>query len=184
MSLLSTSLCSLPVTWLLALPPDLPSTLFSSCLQKALVLKVCARDEPQQGFSSLQSWGWQCDQISCNIHWRKPGQELSPHCASFCWMVQLNNTNPLGFKLQSSRYISYEYRPRCQLCSVHICSHFISKRHASICSSVHMGSKCQYAASLSPSKKHKWDSANFDTRKRKALEKIIVQQRWAGAQYP
>lgn len=121
-------------------------------------------------FLVLQSWGWQCDQISCNSHWRKPGQELSPHCASVCWMVQLNNTNPLRFKLQSSWYISYEYRPRCQLCSVHICSHFISKRHASICSSVHMGSKCQHAASLSPSKKHKWDSANFDTRKRSTGE--------------
>jgi hypothetical protein len=35
-------LCSLPVNWLLALPLDL----FSSCLQKALGLQVCARDEP------------------------------------------------------------------------------------------------------------------------------------------
>jgi hypothetical protein len=40
-------LCSLPVNWLLALPLDLSLTLFSSCLQTALGLKVCARAELQ-----------------------------------------------------------------------------------------------------------------------------------------
>lgn len=42
---------------------------FTSCLQKVLGLKVCARADPQQetGFSSSQSQGSQCDQVSCNI---------------------------------------------------------------------------------------------------------------------
>jgi hypothetical protein len=40
------SLVLLPLNWLLALLLDLSLTLFSSCLQKVLRVKVCTRAEP------------------------------------------------------------------------------------------------------------------------------------------
>jgi hypothetical protein len=66
-------LFSLPVNWFLGLLLDLWLTLLYLIhnKQETLRLKVCARAEPQQSkkqvFSSIQSQGWQCDQISCNI---------------------------------------------------------------------------------------------------------------------
>ena len=80
---------------LVALPLDPPLTLFSSCLQRALGLKVCARVEPHHNYLSteslttrnrffqFQSQGSQCDQIS--------SKTLIFTCVHLC-----SNTHVLG----------------------------------------------------------------------------------------
>ena len=58
-TLLSVYLCSLPVSWLLAPPLNLSLTLFTSCLHKALELKVCARAKTHHNYLFTVTVGWE-----------------------------------------------------------------------------------------------------------------------------